>query len=378
MGNNTKEKNNEENKKINEWLKKEFEKEKNILDKFNNNEIIRIERKMKGKKHYYFNISGFFDPDRGFIKALLDIYKRYDDILSQDMKDIMPFGCLILQPYDKIVEYLKIRPGGKLDYSLGIIYSFITGIGLGTLFSFIIARVNLPLGCAITGIYILVSIYEIYKYEREENKIKNIKIQHDIFITKILKLFGESFSNGITSDNNVIEIIIDEKYENLLVGLILGIIYKGKENKEKEKVIINFRNIPGLKNAKRFNELSQREQEIYSDIIESMKNFENDDSFYNIYNKLGMKYRETFQICIKKNELNRKLSQKNKELEDKNKELLEQMNEKDEELKNLKEMLKIKIEGKVFLKELKENRDFKDTDSLVDIDTFDEENKSLK
>ena len=91
-----------------------------------------------------------------------------------------------------------------------------------------------------------------------------------------------------------------------------------------------------------------------------------------------MKYRETFQICIKKNELNRKLSQKNKELEDKNKELLEQMNEKDEELKNLKEMLKIKIEGKVFLKELKENRDFKDTDSIVDIDTFDEENKSLK
>ena len=378
MGNNTKEKNNEENKKINDWLKKEFEKEKNILDKFNNNEIIRIERKMKGKKHYYFNISGFFDPDRGFIKALLDIYKRYDDILSQDIKDIMPFGCLILQPYDKIVEFLKIRPGGKLDYSLGIIYSFITGIGLGTLFSFIIARVNLPLGCAITGIYILVSIYEIYKCEREENKIKNIKIQHDIFITKILKLFGESFSNGITSDNNVIEIIIDEKYENLLVGLILGIIYKGKENKEKVKVIINFRNIPGLKNAKRFNELSQREQEIYSDIIESMKKSENDDSFYHIYNKLGMKYRETFQICKKKNELNLKLNQKNKELEDKNKELLEQMNEKDEELKNLKEMLKIKIEGKVFLKELKENRDFKDTDSLVTFDTFDEENKSLK
>ena len=96
MGNKTKEKNNEEEKEINEWLKKEFEKEENILVKFNNNEIIRIERKMKGKKHYYFNISGFFDPDKGFIKALLDIYKRYDDILSQDIKDIMKSLILII------------------------------------------------------------------------------------------------------------------------------------------------------------------------------------------------------------------------------------------------------------------------------------------
>ena len=233
MGNKTKEKNNEEEKEINEWLKKEFEKEENILVKFNNNEIIRIERKMKGKKHYYFNISGFFDPDKGFIKALLDIYKRYDDILSQDIKDIMPFGCLILQPYEKIVEYLKIKPGGKLDYSLGILYSFVTGIGLGTLFSIIITRVNLPLGCAVTGLYIIVSIWEIYKGLKEESKIKNIKIQHDIFITKILQLFGESFSNEITNDNNVIEIIIDEEYENLLVGLVHGIIYKIKKNKKK-------------------------------------------------------------------------------------------------------------------------------------------------
>lgn len=338
MGN-SKGKEEKEEKEMIDWLVKEFEKEENILDKFYNNEIIRIEKTFEGKKHFFFNITGFFDPDKGFIKALMDIYKRYEDVVSQDIKNIMPFGCFILQPYEKIVEILGIRPGGDLDFSLGIIYSFVSGVGIGTILSLITTRVNLPIGCALTGLFIIRSIYEIYKCEKEMNKIKKIEIQHDIFITKILKVFGNHFSNDITNDNNVIEIIIDENYENLLVGLIKGILYNG--NEEKNKVIIKFRNIPGLKNAKKFNELSRTQYEIYSTIIEEMKKCKNDNSFYDIYNALGDKYRKTFQICKKNIEEKKKLKAKNKDLENINKDLQSQINEKDEELKKLREILKI-------------------------------------
>lgn len=50
-------------------LQKEFNKEKNIIDKFKkeNDELIRVEIEKDGKKHYFFNFSSFFDPDHGFL-----------------------------------------------------------------------------------------------------------------------------------------------------------------------------------------------------------------------------------------------------------------------------------------------------------------------
>ena len=53
MGN-SKGKEEKEEKEMIDWLVKEFEKEENILDKFYNNEIIRIEKTFEGKKHFFF------------------------------------------------------------------------------------------------------------------------------------------------------------------------------------------------------------------------------------------------------------------------------------------------------------------------------------
>lgn len=44
----------EKEKEINNWLRREFEKEKNILGKFNENNIVRVERIINGKKTLLF------------------------------------------------------------------------------------------------------------------------------------------------------------------------------------------------------------------------------------------------------------------------------------------------------------------------------------
>lgn len=253
------------------------------------------------KKHYYFNISGILDPEHGFLISLLEIYKRYEDVVNQDIKDIMPFGCFILQPYEKIVELLKIKPGEALDYAIGIIYSFLFGISIAAFTELLITRINPWVGFAFYGATIIRMIYEDYKGSKEIQKIEKAEVQKDVFITKILNLFGSKINNEITDDNNVIEIVIDEQYDNLLVGLIHGILYtekKKREKKEKE-VLIKFRNIPKLKNAEKFSELSKEKQNIYSDIIEEMKKCKDDKSFYDKWSKCLINIERHIKILSK-------------------------------------------------------------------------------
>jgi len=336
MGNDSNDSNDILKKKFEDWLKKEFEKEQNILDKFNNNEIIRVERKIKNKKCYYFNISGFFDPDRGFLKALKDLYERYKEVKTK-AKDIMPFACLIFQPYEKIIEILRVEKGGHIDLCIGILYSFGVGIGLKAIFAFI-SSVYLPLGIAVTSLYYINSLYEIYKGLEQIKKIKKLESQSDFFISKILKIFGDKFRNSLTSDNNVVEIIIDEKYDNLLLGLVHGLLYQ-----DEGKVEINFMSIKGLKNAKTFKELPEMDQIIYSEIIEAIKNCKNDEGFCEDYKKLSEKYCETFQNSNKNYMEKKKLERENIELEKEKEELKserEELKSERDELKSENEELK--------------------------------------
>ena len=333
MGNDSNDSNDILKKKFEDWLKKEFEKEQNILDKFNNNEIIRVERKIKNKKCYYFNISGFFDPDRGFLKVLIDLYERYNEVKAK-AKDIMPFTCLIFQPYEKIIEILGVKKGGHIDSCMTILYSFGIGIGINAILAFI-SSVNIPLGIAVTSLYYINSIYEIYKGLEQIKKIKKLKSQGDLFISKILKIFGDKFRNNLTSDNNVVEIIIDEKYDNLLLGLVHGLLCQEEGNVE-----INFMSIKGLKNAKTFKELPEMDQIIYSDIIEAIKKCKNDQGFIADFEKLSDKYRETFQKSNKNYMEKKKLERENIELEKEKEELKSERDELKSENEELKSLLK--------------------------------------
>ena len=59
----------------------EFNKDKNIIAKMPDvGDLLRVEIYKNGKEHYYLNVAGFFDPDRGFLKALGEIYERYNKI----------------------------------------------------------------------------------------------------------------------------------------------------------------------------------------------------------------------------------------------------------------------------------------------------------
>lgn len=63
------------------WLIKEFGKEKNEQGQMSDNEkLISFEKVEDGKKHYYFNISAFFEPDKGFLRCFIDIYIFIKDI----------------------------------------------------------------------------------------------------------------------------------------------------------------------------------------------------------------------------------------------------------------------------------------------------------
>ena len=172
------------------WLIREFDKERNIVGQFPDiGELIRVEKKTKKWKHYYFNISGFFDPDRGFLKVLNDIYIRYIEI-KLDEKDLMPFCSLIVQPYEKIQELLKIKEGSFLDYSLSILYSFVVAGAIDIVMVLTAAEIHPIVGLAVGATVVGVMAYETYKYCKEERKIKFIKDETNLLITKIIDLFG--------------------------------------------------------------------------------------------------------------------------------------------------------------------------------------------
>jgi len=293
------------------WLISEFNKEKNIVAKLPDiGELIRVESKKKGWKHYYFNIDGFFDPDKGFLRVLVEIYKRYNEI-KLDAKEIMPFTSLIVQPLEKIQEVLKIKPGSFLDYSLSILYSFILSGAINLTTALIAARIHPIAGAVVGAVAVGILSYETYKGFKELKRKKFIYDETNLLMNKIIDLFGDGFDQYL-QNSNIIEIMIDDSFNSI----IDGIFNYDKNNKAK----INFWNIPGINKAKQFIDFSEQKKEIYSFIAEEMKKFKNDGDFYEIYEKLNRKYRETYKKAKKLVEENKKFKKnkmKRKEILDK-------------------------------------------------------------
>lgn len=293
--------------KIN-WLNSEFNKEKNIINKLPGiGELIRVEGKSKGWKHYYFNIEGFFDPDQGFLKVLVDIYKRYNEI-KLDVKEIMPFSSLIFQPLEKIQEILKIKPGSFLDYSLSLLYSFIVSGAINLSMVLIAAKIHPYAGIAVGAAAIGLLAYEAYKGFKELKREKFIKDETNLLITKILGLFGDGCDKYLTTCN-IIEIKIDESFNSLIDGLF--------NYNSKNRVIINFWKLTNIKKANEFKNLSKKSKDIYSTIFEEMKKIKEDTDFYEIFDYLGKKYRETYKrsrSVVEENIQNKQNKQKRKEI----------------------------------------------------------------
>lgn len=313
------------------WLIKEFDKEKNIFGYISDVDVlIRVEKVVDGKKHYYFNISAFFDPDKGFLKCFSDIYKRYEDIRNLNPDDIMPFCSLIFRPLEEIQQTLKIVPGSYLDYSLCLFYSIgfsmiITGITI-----FLASKIHPFIGGAFYFGILLKMLYEEYKGVKEIVKIQKIENENDFLVGRILDLFSSLLNDKIFKAN-IIEIVVDESYSNLMQALVSEAIIKYVDSsKAKEKIKIKLWNIPEINKAKRIEEFPDLQKEFISNIIEEMNKIKDDDSLYKIYDELGKRYRESYkksQNLIKKNQ---DLEKENKVIKNKNdkiKKLYEELEE---------------------------------------------------
>ena len=281
----------------------EFNKEKNIVGKLPDiGELIRVELKTIGWKHYYFNIDGFFDPDKGFLRVLIDIYKRYNEIKLDD-KEIMPFASLISQPLDKIQELLKIKPGSFLDYSLSILYSFVISGIINITMVALATRIHPIAGLAVGAVAIGIMSYESFKSFKEPKRKKFIENEINLLITKIIDLFGYGFEKYLKKCN-IIEIMVDESFNSIIDGIF--------NYNSKNRVKINFWNIPGIEKAKKFDDFSEQKKEIYSIISEEMRDLKVDEDFYKIYDYIGRKYRETYNKAKKVLDENKEYKEKEK------------------------------------------------------------------
>ncbi len=313
------------------WIIKEFGKEKNIFgNKSELDVLIKVEKVVDGKKHYYFNIAAFFDPDKGFLKCFSDIYKRYEEIKNTNIDEIMPFGSLIFRPYEEIQKILHVAPGSYLDYSLALFYSvgfsmIITGATI-----FLASRIHPVVGGVFyLGVFLRL-LYEDYKGDKEIAKIKKFEKENEFLVGKILELFSSLLNNNKIFKANIIEIIVDESYSNLMQALVSEVIIKYVDSsKAKEKVKIKLWNIPEINKAKRIEEFPDLKKEFISYIIEEMSKIKDDEKIYKVFDELGKKYRETY-----KNSQN--LIKKNQELEKENKEIKSKMKKLHEEIEELR------------------------------------------
>ena len=310
------------------WLIKEFGKEKNIFgNKSELDVLIKVEKVVDGKKHYYFNIAAFFDPDKGFLKCFSDIYKRYEEIRNLNPDEIMPFGSLIFRPLEEIQKILNIVPGSYLDYSLALFYSIGFSMIITSVSIFLASRIHPVIGGAFyLGIFLKL-LYEDYKGAKEIAKIKKVENESEFLVGKILELFSSLLNNKIFKAN-IIEIVVDESYNNLMQALVSEAIIKYVDSsKAKEKVKIKLWNIPEINKAKRIEEFPDLQKAFISNIIEEMSKIKDDDKIYKVYDEIGKKYRETYknsQNLIKKNQ---ELEKEFKEIKSKVKKLHEEIEE---------------------------------------------------
>lgn len=299
-------------------LTKEFNKESNILKKFDNDELIRVEYKEDGKRHYFFNFSSFFDPNQGFLKCLNDLHERYEEIKSKSVEDIMPFSSLIFSPLEKIQEVLEIKPGEFLFDSLNILYCFAFGAVIGVASNCLVLSGNpllISAGVILYGGTLGTMIYESLKGIKEINKNQILEGQDDQLFLNLFKFFGNELNEHLEKCN-ILEIIVEESY-----SLLAGIFYAFTElNKKDKKVTINYWKINNFPKAKFFHELSQRQQEIYNITLELMKKYVDSNTYNRELKKIFQKYRESYQKAKKIIEENsnykKKKNERNKILEE--------------------------------------------------------------
>lgn len=287
---------------INE-LKNEFNKDKNIMGKMPDiGELLKAEIIKGGKKHFYFNIPGFFDPDRGFLKCLAEIYQRYIEIKDKTQKDLMPFTILMQQPFEKIMKYLEITPGTFLHQSLSVLYSFVFGFGIGVLVCglYLINPVVGGIAAGATLVGSAISYYEIYKANNNYKNKEYLNNQGILLISKIKELFKKDYNRLLTEcDCNIIEIIVDESFNSILDGIF------NFEEKKKNSIIVNYWNIPEIVKAKRIKDFPENIKGMYSYIVNNLKFCSDADEFFAMYEELNRQYHQTYQeskkVIIKAN-----------------------------------------------------------------------------
>ena len=107
-----------------------------------------------------------------------------------------------------------------------------------------------------------------------------------------MQFFGSEIGQHL-QNCNIIEIIVDESY-----SLISGIFYAfTKPNKKDQKVKINFWKIPEVEKAKFFKDLSQKQQGLYSEVIEKMKKYKKIEDYSKDLEKIFNNYRDTYKIA---------------------------------------------------------------------------------
>ena len=298
---------------INE-LKNEFNKDKNIIGKMPDiGELLRAEIIKEGKKHYYFNIQGFFDPDRGFLKSLAEIYQRYIEIKDKTKKDLMPFTSLMHEPFEKVMEYLEIKSGTFLYQSLSLLYGFVFGAGIGAII-YGLYLINPVVGGIATGAAAVgygISYYEMYKANKYYKYKEYTLNQGILFISKIKELFKKDYNRCLLEyDCNIIEFIIDESFNSILDGIF------NFEKKKKNSVIVNYWNIPEIVKAKRIKDFPENRIGMYSYIIENLQFCSDTEGFFAMYKELNKQYHKTYKDAKNIMDKANKLDEINKILEE--------------------------------------------------------------
>ena len=271
----------------------EFNKDANNLGRMPDvGEFLRAEIIKGGKKHYYFSISGFFDPDKGFLKSLSDIYQRYIEIKDTTKRDLMPFTSLMTQPFEKIMRYLDITQGSLLFKSLSIIYGFVLGWGI----NFIIcglSAINPVLGVIAGGVVAVGYAYgacELYKANDYCKNKEYIYNQGRLFISKIKDLFEKDYNRYLIDYNcNIIEFIVDESFNSILDGIF------NFDEKKNNSIIVNYWYIPEIVKAKKIKDFPENIKGMYSYIIEEIKFCSDTEGFYKMYKELKRLYHETYK-----------------------------------------------------------------------------------
>ena len=276
------------------WLIKEFGKDDNRVSRAPGaGFLIKVVKEFGGQKHYYFNIPAFFDPDQGFIMCLFQMYQQYLKKIKEVNSDkFITFVDLLSRPFEFVLSFLGWENDSRGLAILRNLYSMALGIGLGigiNALALYLSRFHPLLGVATIAIFVIADIRALCKIKALEKIEENGN-----------KLFSIIFNNfkspnfiEILKEINIIEIAIDEKSDSLLSGFF----NKG--------VKINYWNLP-IENAKTLNELDERTNNFYCEIVLSMKEVEIKNALYRIetikrkyddsYNK-GKKNLEDINYC---------------------------------------------------------------------------------